>query len=55
MELARLKPGDDVNIELHDGGTLTITPIRPRPSPAEVSKLIESTMNDYARTMKNLA
>ncbi len=55
MELARLKPGDDVNVEVHDGGTLTITPIRPRPSPDEVSKFIKSTMKDYARTMKKLA
>ncbi len=55
LELAHLKPGDDVNVEVHEGGTLTLTPIRPRPSPAEVSKVIKSTMKDYARTMKKLA
>ncbi len=55
LELAHLKPGDDVNVEVHEGGTLTLTPIRPRPSPAEVSKAIKSTMRDYARTMKKLA
>ena len=55
MELAHLKPGDDLNVEVHDGGTLTLTPIRPRPSRQEVSKVIKSTMKDYARAMKRLA
>ena len=52
MELAHLKAGDDLNVEVHDGGTLTLTPIRPRPSRQEVSKVIKSTMKDYARTLK---
>ncbi len=26
MEMARLKVGDDVNVEVHEGGTITITP-----------------------------
>jgi antitoxin component of MazEF toxin-antitoxin module len=55
MELAHLKPGDQVNIEVHGGGTVTITPLRPRPSPAEVSKVIKATMKAYGRTMKKLA
>ncbi|GDY21828.1 hypothetical protein LBMAG56_31750 [Verrucomicrobiota bacterium] len=55
MELAHLKAGDQVNVEVHAGGTLTLTPIRPRPSRAEVSKVIQATMKDYARTMKKLA
>jgi antitoxin component of MazEF toxin-antitoxin module len=55
LELAHLKAGDEVNVEVHEGGTLTLTPIRPRPSREEVSKVIKSTMKDYARTMKKLA
>ena len=55
MELAHLKAGDDLNVEVHEGGTLTLTPIRPRPPRQEVSKVIKSTMKDYARTMKKLA
>ncbi len=55
MELAHLKPGDEVNVEVHAGGTITLTPLRPRPARAEVSKVIKSTMKDYARTMKKLA
>jgi antitoxin component of MazEF toxin-antitoxin module len=55
MELAHLKAGDDLNVEVHEGGTVTLTPIRPRPSRQEVSKVIKSTMKDYARTLKKLA
>jgi antitoxin component of MazEF toxin-antitoxin module len=55
MELAHLKPGDEMNVEVHAGGTITLTPIRPRPSREEVSKAIKSTVKDYARTMKKLA
>jgi antitoxin component of MazEF toxin-antitoxin module len=55
LELAHLKTGDELNVEVHEGGTLTLTPIRPRPSRPEVSKVIKATMKDYARTMKKLA
>lgn len=55
MELTHLKVGDAVNVELHEGGTITLTPIRPRPSKQNVSRIIKSTLNDYARTMKKLA
>ncbi len=55
LELAHLKPGDELNVEVHEGGTITLTPIRPRPSRDAVSKVIKATMKDYARTMKKLA
>jgi antitoxin component of MazEF toxin-antitoxin module len=55
MDLAHLKAGDQVNVEVHEGGTLTLTPLRPKPSRAAVSKVVKSTMKDYARTMKKLA
>ena len=55
MELAHLKAGDEVNVEIHAGGTITLTPMHPRPSSAEVSKVIKSTMKDYASTMRKLA
>jgi antitoxin component of MazEF toxin-antitoxin module len=57
LELAHLKPGDEINIEVHEGGTLTITPIRPhvRPNDEQVSALIKKTMRKYSRTMKKLA
>lgn len=55
MEMAHLKPGDALNIEVHAGGTLTLTPIHPRPSKEEVSAVIQKTMKDYAGTMQKLA
>jgi antitoxin component of MazEF toxin-antitoxin module len=55
LELAHLKEGDEVNVEVHSGGTITIAPVRPTPKPEEVSRLINDTMKQYARTMKRLA
>jgi antitoxin component of MazEF toxin-antitoxin module len=57
LELARLKLGDEVNVEVHEGGTITLTPLRPRkaPSRAEVDVLVTKTMKAYSRTLKKLA
>jgi antitoxin component of MazEF toxin-antitoxin module len=33
MDLARLRVGDQVNLEVHAGGTITLTPTRPVISP----------------------
>lgn len=29
LQLARLKVGDEVNVEVHSGGTITIAPLEP--------------------------
>ena len=55
LQLARLKVGDEVNVEVHAGGTITIAPINPMPPAEDVSALIKYTLNQYARTMKRLA
>jgi antitoxin component of MazEF toxin-antitoxin module len=55
MELAHLRTGDEVNVEVHEGGTITITPLRKEPSREEISKAIKGTMKDYSRTMRRLA
>ena len=55
MAMAHLKAGDELNVIVHEGGTITLTPIRPRPSRADVSEVIKKTMRDYKRTMKKLA
>ena len=55
MDLAHLKPGDELNLEVHAGGTITLTPLQPKRSKEEVTRVIKSTMKDYARTMKKLA
>jgi antitoxin component of MazEF toxin-antitoxin module len=55
LELARLKSGDELNVEVHEGGTITLTPLRPRPDPAKVSAEVGDVMRDYARTLRRLA
>lgn len=55
LQLARLKVGDQVNVEIHAGGSITITPISELPPPQEVTDLIKDTMKRYATTMKRLA
>ena len=55
MDLTHLKRGDEVNVEVHDSGVITLTPIRSRPKREQVTKTIKSTLKDYARTMKRLA
>ena len=55
MELARLKVGDQVNVTVHEGGAIYLTPVRPVVSPEEVTQSIKTVMKDYARTMKRLA
>lgn len=55
MEMLHLRVGDQVNIEVHDGGTATLTPIRPRPDSATVKATIEGVVKDYAKTLSRLA
>ena len=54
LEFARLKVGDAVNIEVHSGGVITITPLVSLPPKTEVSRLIKETMNRYEESMKRL-
>ena len=55
LEMARLKVGDEVNIEVHEGGTITLTPVRPRPSEETISAAVDSIMDRYAETLKKLS
>jgi antitoxin component of MazEF toxin-antitoxin module len=55
MDLARLKVGDQVNITVHEGGAIYLTPVRPVVSPEKITSEIENIMKDYKQTMKRLA
>jgi len=55
MELLHLKVGDQVNIEVHEGGTATLTPVKVKPSSAEVSAAVAGVVKDYAKTLSRLA
>jgi len=55
MEMARLKAGDEVNLEIHSSGAITITPLDGKRKGAEVSDAIQDVMKRYAKTMQRLA
>ena len=55
MDLAHLKVGDEISLTIHEGGTITLTPVRPQMDRKEVSEVIRATLKDYARTMRRLA
>ncbi len=55
MDLARLKVGDQVNLTVHEGGAIYLTPVRPVVTPEEATQAIKKIMKDYGRTMKRLA
>lgn len=54
-ELSGLKAGDQVNITVHAGGSITLTPIRRAAAAEEVSATIRKTVKDYRRTLRRLA
>lgn len=37
MDLARLKVGDQVNLTVHESGTIYLTPVRPTVAPEEAT------------------
>ncbi|MBX3735324.1 MAG: hypothetical protein KF715_01425 [Candidatus Didemnitutus sp.] len=55
MDLARLKVGDEVNVTVHEGGAIYLTPVRPVVTKEEVTAAIKGVMKDYQRTMRRLA
>jgi antitoxin component of MazEF toxin-antitoxin module len=54
-ELTGLKPGDQVNVTVHAGGAIVLTPIRRTASPEAVSATIKKTVKDFRRTLRRLA
>jgi antitoxin component of MazEF toxin-antitoxin module len=54
-ELTGLKAGDQVNVTVHAGGTVTLTPIRRVASPETVAATIGKAVKDYQRTLRKLA
>lgn len=54
-ELSGLQPGDQVNVTVHEGGTITLTPMRKEASAGTVSATIKRTVKDYRKTLRRLA
>ena len=55
MDLARLKVGDEVNVTVHEGGAIYLTPVRPVVTKEKVTATVKGVMKDYQRTMRRLA
>jgi len=55
LELAGLKLGDQVNVTVHEGGSITLTPVRKVVAPDRVTATIRKTVKDYRRTLRRLA
>jgi antitoxin component of MazEF toxin-antitoxin module len=55
MDLAHLKTGDEVNVEIHDGGTITLTPIRPSIESAEAAKTAARLIRKNSELFRRLA
>ncbi len=55
MDLARIKVGDKLNVTLHEGGAITLMPLRQGPSKKEVTAAIKKTAKDYRKTLRKLA
>lgn len=54
-ELSGLQPGDQVNVAVHDGGTITLTPVRKSASAEAVRATVRKTVKDYRKTLRRLA
>ncbi|MDF1756189.1 MAG: hypothetical protein P1U89_25605 [Verrucomicrobiales bacterium] len=50
-----MKPGDQVNVEVHSSGTITLTPLKQSLTVEDVAETIDSAMEEYSETMKELA
>ena len=55
MQMAHLKAGDEVNVEVHSGGTITVTPVRTEISGEEATDALVEIMDRYDDTMRKLA
>jgi antitoxin component of MazEF toxin-antitoxin module len=53
MDLAHLKTGDEVNVEVHEGGVITLTPLRlsigPKKATATAVRLIRKNAELFRR------
>lgn len=55
LELARLKPGDQVNVEIHEGGTITLAPVRPVVTSEEAGELARAIIKRNDKLFRRLA
>jgi antitoxin component of MazEF toxin-antitoxin module len=55
MELTRLKVGDQVNVEVHNGGTITLTPMQRSIEPAVATTVARRLIRKNSALFRRLA
>ncbi len=55
LDLAHWKVGDQVNVTLHDGGAITLTPVRPQLTPSEARKVAKEIIQMNAELFRRLS
>ncbi len=55
MDMARLKVGDQVNVTVHEGGTITLTPVRPIIGPDEAASSAKTIINKNRELFRRLS
>lgn len=54
-DLTGLRPGDEVNVTVHDGGTIVLTPMRPAISADDAGAAAKQLIRRNAEVFKRLA
>jgi antitoxin component of MazEF toxin-antitoxin module len=55
MELAHLKVGDPVNVEIHSGGTITLTPVRPQIDASQAAETARRLIQKNSELFRRLS
>jgi antitoxin component of MazEF toxin-antitoxin module len=55
MDLARVKVGDQLNVTLHEGGSIILTPVRPTIAPKMAAAAAKRLIKKNSALFKRLA
>jgi antitoxin component of MazEF toxin-antitoxin module len=55
MDLARLKVGDQVNVTIHEGGSIVLTPVRESIQPAKAAATARRLIKKNSELFRRLA
>ena len=55
MDLARVKVGDQLNVTLHEGGSIILTPVRPTIAPKMAASSAKRLIKKNSALFKRLA
>ena len=56
LEMAHLKEGDQLSVTIHEGGTISFTPIKDRTvDGATFDQTLHDVLNDYSDTLTKLS